>query len=477
MTKPQPPQTSRQRSQAKLLSFLASANLAKLGVASLVLVSLGFVAIVAMQISDRTKVHRLKLAAGAMQGESYIISKAIEQVVEKYYPNIEIEVIKTGGTAENIEQLEQNKAQLATAQADVSVAASSRLIAVLYTDKFQLIVPSTSQINQFSDLKGKRIALPKTGGQFRSFLHVAAHFGLAESDFIFVGETEVAANEAFLSNQADAAFRVRALANQSILQLVENGSARLVPIPQAAAMKIKYPAFEAGIIPQGAYRGNPPIPAIDLETVQVQRTLLAHEKVDTEVIRSITNVLMEHRQELADAIPQQDIKPLVANINPPSKDSGIGTPIHPGAQAYYDRDKPSFVQENADVLALILTIVLLLWSWGIQIKRMLERVQKNAADEYSSKVINLLNEVPKTNDLKQLEAKTEDLLKLLTSAVNDLNKDVISEESFQSFRVIWQIALDTVRERRITLYQQQSSSPPSHQVSYSLSAEKGNKSD
>ncbi|GET43648.1 TAXI family TRAP transporter solute-binding subunit [Microseira wollei] len=465
MTNPQPPQTSLQRSQAKLLSFLASANLSKLGVASLVVVSLSFVTFVALQIADRTKVHRLKLAAGAIQGESYVISKSIEQVVEKYHPNIQIEVIKTGGTAENIQRLEENQVQLATAQADVPVGASARLISILYPDRFQLIVPNNSPINQFSDLKGKRISLPKTGGQFQSFVNVAAHFGLAESDFTFVGETELAANEAFLRNQADAAFRVRALVNPSILQLVQNGSARLVPIPQAAAMKIKYPAFEVGIIPQGAYRGNPPIPAIDLATVQVQRTLLAHEKVDPEVIRNITMVIMERRQELANAIAQDDIKPLVANINPPSRDSGIGAPIHPGSQAYYERDKPSFVQENADFLALILTIFLLLWSWGLELKRLLVRVQKNAADEYSKKVIHLLNEVPKSNDLRQLEVKREELLKLLTSAVNDLDKDVISEESFQSFRVIWQIALDTVRERRITLYQQQSPSVPPPQVS------------
>ena len=365
MTNPQPPQTSLQRSQAKLLSFLASANLSKLGVASLVVVSLSFLTFVALQIADRAKVHRLKLAAGAIQGESYVISKAIEQVVEKYHRNIQIEVIKTGGTAENIQRLESNQVQLATAQADVPVAASARLISILYPDRFQLIVPNNSPINQFSDLKGQRIALPKTGGQFQSFLNVAAHFGLAESDFTFVGETELAANEAFLRNQADAAFRVRALVNPSILQLVQNGSARLVPIPQAAAMKIKYPAFEVGIIPQGAYRGNPPIPAIDLATVQVQRTLLAHEKVDPKVIRSITTAIMERRQELANAIAQEDIKPLVANINPPSRDSGLGAPIHPGSQAYYDRDKPSFVQENADFLALILTIFLLLWSWGL----------------------------------------------------------------------------------------------------------------
>ena len=461
MTKPQPPQ-NQHRSQAKLLSFLASANLSKFGVASLILVSLGFITMVALQVSDRARVYRLTLAAGAAEGESYVISKAIEQVVEKYQPKIQIDVIETGGTADNIRRLEANQAQLATAQADVPVGSSARLVAILYPDKLQLIVPNDSPIKQFSDLKGKRIALPKTGGQFRSFMDVAAHFGLTEADFIFVGNTEQEANDAFQRNWADAAFRVRALVNPSISQLLQNGKARLVPIQQAAAMKIKYPVFEPGIIPQGAYRGNPPIPVTDLPTVQVQRTFLAHEKVDPEIIRAIASILIERHQELANAIPQQlaEVKPLIANISPPAKDSGFGTPIHPGAQAYYDRNKPSFVQENADFLALILTLILLIWSWMGQLKRLLVRVQKNAADEYSKKVIHLLNDVFKSNTLKQVEFIREELLKLLTDAVNDLDKDVISEESFQSFRVIWQIALDTVRERRITLYQQQSPAIP-----------------
>ena len=42
-------------------------------------------------------------------------------------------------------------------------------------------------------------------------------------------------------------------------------------------------------------------------------------------------------------------------------------------------------------------------------------------------------------------------MKLLTEAVNSLDKDRISEESFQSFRVVWQIAADMVHERREAL--------------------------
>jgi TRAP-type uncharacterized transport system substrate-binding protein len=79
--------------------------------------------------------------------------------------------------------LEVGRAQLATAQADVVPGPSARVLAVLYDDTFQLLVRKDSSTKSFADLRGKRFALVKSGGQFQSFLRVAQHFDLHESDF------------------------------------------------------------------------------------------------------------------------------------------------------------------------------------------------------------------------------------------------------------------------------------------------------
>lgn len=447
-----------------ILKGIRKFDFSKLGLLGLGLLSLGLIVGIGLGLYNRAKVHRLTVVAGAAQGESFILSKAIESVVERHHPNIEITVQETGGTSENLKLLENNQAQIATAQADVSAGAAARIVSVLYLDKFQLIVRIGSGVQRFSDLQGKRIALPKAGGQFRSFLDVASHFGLQESDFTFVGATEQESNEAFLRNQADAVFRVRAMGNPSILTLVKTGGVQFVSIEQAAAMKIKYPAFEPSTIPQGAYRGNPPIPAVELPTVAVQRTLLAHRNVDNEVIEAITRILAERRQEVADAIAPEsaDVRPLVAGITRPTTDSGLGAPIHPGAQAYYDRDQPSFIQENADLLALILTVGLLLGSWTWELKRFIERQQKNQGDTYRQEVINLMHQVSESKTLGELEAARQSLLDILTNAVQALDKDLLSEESFQSFRAVWQIAIDVVRERRVLLVQGQQRTTGSH---------------
>lgn len=425
----------------------------RLGVLALSLATAGLLAFGIYFFYDRAKVHGVTIAAGSSSGESYILSQALKAVVERHHPKVKLTILETGGTAENLRLLESRAAALAAAQADVPAGPAARAVAVLYEDTFQLLARDAAPIQSFPDLRGKRIGLPQTGGQYRSFLSIAEHFGMVEQDFRFVGADDLAADNALLKGEADAVFRVRALGNPSISRLVSTGNVRFVRINQAAAMKIKLPALVPSVIPEGAYLGNPPIPATDLPAVAVERTLLAHRSADPDVIRAITETLMELRQEIAHAIPDDfaEVRPLLAGVKEPETRTGLGAALHDGAQLHYDRDKPSFINAHADFFALILTVIVLLGSWIWEVKRWIERRQKNRADEYNHEVVLLINRVQSTGDWGQLEQIRLQLLDALTEVVRALDEDRISEESFQSFRVVWQIALDMIRERRTLL--------------------------
>ena len=422
----------------------------KLVLAGLAGFSLGLAALVSWNfVSNSFRTYRLVLAAGSKDGESYILSQALKQVVEAQNPRIQIEVVETGGTKENIEKLEKGEAQLITAQADVPTGLSARSVVVLYQDSFQLIVKDKSRVNQFSDLKGTRIALPAKGGQFRSFLEVASHYGLQEKDFKFVGTAQEDANEAFRQDRADAMFRVRALGNKTVLEMVQQHQGRLVAIDQAAALKIKYPAFEPSVIPKGAYRGSEPVvPAGDLATIGVQRTLLAGKQVDNDVIREITNVLDGQRQDIAGKIPENasDVKPLVSSIKKPETTGGTGIPIHPGAIAYFDRDKPSFIQEYADYIALILTIILLLGSWLWEIKSWMDRRRKDVADVYIAAAIDLMTRVQDNQQPPDLAL--EELDRSFAGAATALVEEKISQESFRTLSEAYKAVRDVLEYKR-----------------------------
>ena len=415
--------------------------------------SLALIAVLVTAWLQSSKTEYLTLAAGASSGESYVLGNALKKVVERHNPRIRITLLETGGTVENLQMLEAGRAQLATAQADITPGPKARALAVLYDDTFQLLVLKDSPAQNLVDLQGRRIGLAQSGGQFQSFLRVVEHFGLHPSDFQFVGANDQAAADAFLNGRADALFRVRAIGDPSIEQLVHSGRVRFLPIAHAAAMKIKYPALEAALIPVGAYLGNPPVPAQDVPTVAVQRTLLARDSANAAAVRAVTEALIERRQEIMQEIPatMTEVRLLLVQTRRPAPQTGLGPALHPGALSFYDRDKPSFLLAHTDLVGLFLTVGLMVGSWIWELKRWMQRQQKSKADRYSNRVVELISGVQEVDSLPPLEDTWRELLKILGEAVRDLDADKLSEESFNSFRAILQIGMEATRERRAML--------------------------
>jgi TRAP transporter TAXI family solute receptor len=415
--------------------------------------SLALIAVLVTAWLQSSKTEYLTLAAGASSGESYVLGNALKKVVERHNPRIRITLLETGGTVENLQMLEAGRAQLATAQADITPGPKARALAVLYDDTFQLLVLKDSPAQNLVDLQGHRIGLAQSGGQFQSFLRVVEHFGLHPSDFQFVGANDQAAADAFLNGRADALFRVRAIGDPSIEQLVHSGRVRFLTIAHAAAMKIKYPALEAALIPVGAYLGNPPVPAQDVPTVAVQRTLLARDSANAAAVRAVTEALIERRQEIMQEIPatMTEVRLLLVQTRRPAPQTGLGPALHPGALSFYDRDKPSFLLAHTDLVGLFLTVGLMVGSWIWELKRWMQRQQKSKADHYSNRVVELISGVQEVDSLPPLEDTWRELLKILGEAVRDLDADKLSEESFNSFRAILQIGMEATRERRAML--------------------------
>jgi TRAP transporter TAXI family solute receptor len=337
-------------------------------------------------ISLLPKDQPITLAAGQADGDSYKLAQKIQTVMQQYRPHIPIAVKQTDGTTSNLRLLEGKQVDLAMAQADIPAPPSARIVSLLFPDMYQLIVRAGSGIDSISQLKGKIIAQPPPeGGQIRSLEFLMKHYRLNRFiDYQF----KVVANpvHAFCNQEVDAVFNVRAAGNSFVRRLLRDCNGRLVAIDQAEAMKINQPNLEAGEIPKGAYQGEPPIPDTDLSTVFVRRLLLAHKDVDKEVIQEITRVLYEHRQSLL-----QDT-PLATYISPPDVLRGTtGLPIHPGAQAYYEREKPSFLQKYVGILGFYLSLTTLAGSGFLRLKWRLEQARKDKADDYIREVVALMD--------------------------------------------------------------------------------------
>ncbi len=389
------------------------------------------------------RTHRISVAAGPVTGEAYEMASAIADVFEHHHPRVQIEVLETSGSAENLRLLAQGRVELAAVQADSRPGPEARVVAGLYPDLFQLVVREEAEILDVGDLRGRKIAIPpQESGQTRSFWELVGHYGLGPDDIEALSMSAPAADWALIDGAVDAVFRVRAAGNRSILALTEATAVRLVPIRHAAAIQLRQPAVEPGVIPVGAYRGSPAVPETDLPTVAVQRLLVAAAGVDDELVNRLTAVLFDRRRELV------NLTPLAGFITPPEPGGGTFIPIHAGARRFYDRDAPSFLQQNAEPIALFVTMAALLASGLLQLG---SRRKKRRIDQYNRAILQLGARARELVGASDLQRSRDELFEIAGHAVDDAEAGRISREGFEFFAFTWRVVDGLLRDREAEL--------------------------
>jgi TRAP transporter TAXI family solute receptor len=388
---------------------------------------------------EDARTHRITIAAGPSTGGAFEVASAIAEVTEKYHPEIDVEVVETLGSIASVELLDEGRVDLAAVLADTRTGASSRMIAFLYPDVFQLVVREDSDIHDVVDLRAKSIALPPQGaGDYLSFWFLADHYGLTPANLRALPMSAGAANWALLDGAVDAVFRVRAAGDAGLLALTQTVPTRLVPIGQAAAMRLRQPAFTVGTIPLGAYGGAPALPSADLTTVEVPRLLVAGTTLDEGLATKLTRILFERRRDLVDRTP------LAGFIAPPARGGGTFIPLHEGASAYYNRDEPTFFEEQSGALALLFSITAIMTS---ALVRLNSRRKKRRIDQLNRSILTLGFDASDLDDPKQIRARRQRLFEIAGRAVDDAEAGHISPEGFDFFTFTWNAVDKRLAER------------------------------
>lgn len=375
--------------------------------------------------------HNLVIAAGARNSEGFRLVEAIAEVVSRHDSRLRIDVIETAGSLDNSRLIDEGYADLATLQADGSKSMSGRLIANLYAGAYHLIVRRSAEIESVADLEGKTIALPSKGSaQHTSFWFLANHYGLSESSMTALPMSNRAASWALISGAVDAVFRVRVPGDASINDLIEREDVALVPIEQAPALHLRKPAIQPGMIPRGTYRGHPPLPRRDLETASVGEWLVASSDLPSRVVYQITAILFERRRELI------ELNPLASSITAPEARIGTHLPLHEGALKYYDREKPSVWNEQADFLRTLISLFAVFASMIFAFRNWLQSAQKNRADGYNQDLISLYETAKRGEQSRGFYR--DEIANILIRVVDDLDNDRISRAGFDEFSFTWQ---------------------------------------
>jgi uncharacterized protein len=200
-----------------------------------------------------------------------------------------------------------------------------RVMADLFAESVQLIVPRHSPIRSVADLKGKRVSL----GHAQSGADVIATAILSAYGVRGVKmrrETYEIGGGLLKEGKLDAFFFLGGAPNILVADMVNRGQARLIPIDGRGRARLiaRVKGLSATAIAPGTYRHTPGIATVSCHTLWI----VADSAGASEVYALLRALYHPANRALlaAGPSPAQDIKPRTT--------SGLA-PLHPGAARYY----------------------------------------------------------------------------------------------------------------------------------------------
>ena len=255
---------------------------------------------------------------------------------------VSVNVVSSGGSADNIFKIDDGVAHLATVQSDVMSYAwdgvksfaeeggaiqSFRVIGGLYAETVQIVTLDPS-IKTVADLAGKSVSIGAPGsGVYFNAIDVLGAYDLTEEDikaeYLSFGES----TDAMKDGKIAAAFIVAGPPTPAITELATGNSVYLVDIEDAVADKLiaSSPFYTKSVIPANTYSGQ----TVDCHTVSVKATMIVSASASEDDVYNLTKGIFDN----IEAITAAHVKG--AELSLTNATEGMTVPFHAGAAKYF----------------------------------------------------------------------------------------------------------------------------------------------
>lgn len=287
------------------------------------------------------------LLTGPSTGAYFPLGSALAEIYNARIP--EAHVIAQGttgpeGAGANAGAIESGQADLAFARSDLAYAAFRngtarderphthlRALAVLYTNAVHVLVRRASGIENWRDVRGKRVQVSdESGGSAGPLARMVLEgHGLQLSDVQIVPSPRNAVAR-LRAGELDVRISASAYPLTTIEDVGETSKLRLMSIETDAVdrLRSRFPFFKPAVIPKGTYHGQD----ADYQTVGIDGLLLCRDSMPESQAYEMTRTLFDALPDLTRAQP-------AARLINVGRAPATPIPLHPGAARYYrERD-------------------------------------------------------------------------------------------------------------------------------------------
>ncbi len=293
----------------------------------------------------------LSLAVGSFDGEAIKVASIIAGRLDATKSPVRIRVVPTDNVLESAKLFSAGKTDLAIVRADVGDLSQARSVVLVNKSVVMILALPGTSLTSVEKLKGHTVGV--VGGEINQKIVDALkkEFDLADK-VTFKSLAPADVPRAIKAKEASA-FLVVIPLNEKYLSLVRsffrgdhNTFPTVIPVESAGAIADLEGAFESFDVPLGTLRGNPPVPDADVTTLRIGSYLVADKKLDADLITSLTQALINARNDLV-----RD-QPLLSGIAAPDTDPDAYIAVHPGAAAFYNGTQQSFMDRYSNWIYL-----------------------------------------------------------------------------------------------------------------------------
>lgn len=273
----------------------------------------------------------LRLATGPEGAVYREIGGAIADIINRHWPQTQVEVRYTDAAWENIMLMEQGSVDLALANIDVIHGERSNVLALgrLFDSVFHVVVPRSSDITQLEDLDGLTIACGQrlSGTRYTSeAVFTAARIAPELLDF-----SQSAAMDALDDGEVDAVVSLTGMPTPALVDSSEHAEYRLLPLGTTvdAVLDAQPMHYLPVTIPSSMYPGLGSV-----QTLVVPTLLVVNPALDGDVAKGLTGLVFDNARRLSQAHPG------AGQINVRTGSATVPVPLHRGATRWFQENKP-----------------------------------------------------------------------------------------------------------------------------------------
>ncbi|WP_434457238.1 TAXI family TRAP transporter solute-binding subunit [Stutzerimonas urumqiensis] len=284
------------------------------------------------------------IGTGGQTGVYYVAGQSICRFLNRASEEIKCNAPASGGGVANVNGLRSGEYNFGVMQSDHQFKAMKglepfknegamddlRAVFSLQDEVFTVLARKDANIDEFDDLKGKRVNIGNPGsGQRDTLEEIMRVKGWDQSAFALAAELKPAEQASALSdNNIDAMTYFVGHPNGAIQEATTTVDAVLVPVtgPDIEKLLTEKPYYTKAEIPGGLYKGNPE----PTQSIGGKAVLSTSAKTDPEVVYQLVKSVFENIERF------QRLHPAFQNLKPEDMIKvGLTAPLHEGAKRYY----------------------------------------------------------------------------------------------------------------------------------------------